>query len=72
MKETGAMRAANHAARMAKVNATIGIDLDEATPQQVAKRAQEFCREMADCYEADTLEHGAFMAVAAAIEKIKA
>lgn len=71
MKETQAMKDANHEARMAKVNATLGIDLDAATPKQAAKRAQEYCREMADCYERGTLERDAFMALAAAIQKIK-
>ena len=53
---------------MEKINATLGIDLNAATPARVAKRAIEFCIEMADCYEENTLERDAFEALAVAIQ----
>lgn len=53
---------------MEEISATLGIDLNTATPAQVAKRAYEFCLEMADCYEPGTLEYSAFEALATAIQ----
>lgn len=53
-----------------KISATLGIDLEKATPELVAKRAKEFAEEMADLYNPGTLERGAFDALAAAIEKM--
>ena len=52
---------------MEEINATLGIDMNAATPEQVAKRAYEFSLEMADCYEPGTLEYSAFEALATAI-----
>ena len=56
---------------MEEINAAIGIDLNKATPEQVAKRAYEYAIEMADCYEVGTLEYEAFMALATAIQMIR-
>ena len=53
---------------MEEISATIGIDINTATQEQVAKRAYEFCLEMADCYESNTLEYSAFTALSAAIQ----
>lgn len=53
---------------MEEISATLGIDINTATPEQVAKRAYEFSLEMADCYEADTLEYAAFSALATALQ----
>ena len=53
---------------MEEINATLGIDLNAATPEQVEKRAYEFALEMADCYEAGDLEYSAFSALATAIQ----
>lgn len=54
---------------MEEINAILGIDLEKATPEQAAKRANEVCDELAECYEEGTLEHIAFVALSAAIEK---
>ena len=53
---------------MEEISATLGIDLNTATPEKVAKRAYEFALEMADCYEVDSLEYSAFSALATAIQ----
>lgn len=53
---------------MEKINATLGIDLNVATPEKVGKRAIEYCVEMSDCYEENTLERDAFEALAVAIQ----
>lgn len=56
---------------MEEISATIGIDMSNATPEQVAKRAYEFALEMADCYELGTLEYSAFEALASAIQMMR-
>ena len=56
---------------MEEINAILGIDLEKATPDQAAKRAFEVCEELADCYEVGTLENSAFVALAAAINKVR-
>ena len=56
---------------MEEVSATIGIDMNNATPEQVAKRASEFCLEMAECYEEHTLERSAFEALAVALNMMR-
>lgn len=56
---------------MEEINATLGIDLNTATPEQVGKRAYEFALEMADCYEDSTLERSAFEALAVAVNMIR-
>ena len=56
---------------MEEINAILGIDLEKATPEQAAKRAFEVCEEMADCYEVGTLENSAFVALAAAVNKVR-
>ena len=56
---------------MEEISATIGIDMNTATPDQVAKRAYEFALEMADCYEDGSLESHAFMALSTAIQMIR-
>lgn len=55
---------------MEEISATLGIDMNTATPEKVAKRAIEFCVEMADCYEEKTLEREAFEALAVAIQMV--
>lgn len=52
---------------MEELNAVLGIDIAAATHDQLAKRVFEFCGEMADCYEADSLEANAFQAVQLAL-----
>ena len=52
---------------MEEISATLGIDLNTATPEQVAKRAYEFALEMVDCYEVNDLEYAAFSALATAM-----
>lgn len=54
---------------MEEINAILGIDLEKATPEQAMKRANEVCDELSECYEKGTLEHLAFVALSAAIEK---
>lgn len=56
---------------MEEISATLGIDMNTATPEQVAKRAHEFAVEMADCYEVGTLEYSAFEALAVAIDMMR-
>jgi hypothetical protein len=56
---------------MEEISATIGIDMNTATPEEVAKRAYEFALEMADCYEPGTLEYSAFEALAIAIQMVR-
>ena len=56
---------------MEEISATLGIDMNTATPEQVAKRAYEFTLEMADCYEDGTLEYSAFMALSTAIQMMR-
>lgn len=53
-----------------EISATLGIDLDASSPEKVAKRAIEYCLEMADCYEEKTLEREAFEALAVAIQMV--
>lgn len=53
---------------MEEISATIGIDLNTATPEQAARRGYEFCLEMADCYEPGTLEYSAFEALATVLQ----
>lgn len=71
MKETNAMKKARKQDALSEINATLGIDLDNATPEQVVKRASEFCTEMADCYEAGTLERSSFEALHVAIDMMR-
>ena len=56
---------------MEEISATLGIDVNAATPEQVAKRAYEFSLEMADCYEVGDLEYSAFMALATALQMMR-
>ena len=56
---------------MEEISATLGIDINNASPEQVAKRAYEFALEMADCYEAGTLEYSAFEALAISIQMMR-
>lgn len=56
---------------MEEISATLGIDMEKATPEQVAKRAYEFALEMADCYETGTLEYSAFTALSVAIQMMR-
>lgn len=56
---------------MEEINATLGIDLNTATPEKVAERAYEFALEMADCYEPTDLEYSAFEALAVCIQMIR-
>ena len=56
---------------MEEINATLGIDLEKATPEQVAKRAYEVAIEYADCYEVGTFEYNAFSALATAIQMMR-
>ena len=48
---------------MEEINAVLGIDTNAVTKDILIVRAVEFCGEMADCYEPDTLEHTAFVAL---------
>lgn len=56
---------------MEEISATLGIDINTATPEQVAKRAYEFSLEMADCYEVGTLEYAAFSALSTALQMMR-
>lgn len=56
---------------MDEISATLGIDIETATPEQVGKRAYEFCLEMADCYEESELERSVFEALSVAINMIR-
>lgn len=56
---------------MEEISATLGIDINTATPEKVAKRAYEFSLEMADCYEIGTLEYSAFQALATALQMMR-
>lgn len=56
---------------MEEISATLGIDMNTATPEKVAKRAYEFALEMADCYEVDSLEYSAFTALATALQMMR-
>lgn len=56
---------------MEEISATLGIDINTATPEQVAKRAYEFALEMADCYEVSDLEYSAFMALSVVIQSMR-
>ena len=56
---------------MEEISATIGIDMNTATPEQVAKRTYEFALEMADCYNPGTIEYSAFEAIAVAVNLIR-
>lgn len=54
-----------------EISATLGIDLNAASPEQVAKRGYEFALEMADCYEVEDLEYSAFSALATVIQMMR-
>ena len=54
-----------------EISATLGIDINTASPEQVAKRAYEFALEMADCYEVEDMEYSAFSALATAIQMMR-
>ena len=56
---------------MEEINAILGIDLEKATPEQAAKRANEVCDELSECYEEGTLENIAFTALSAAFRKVR-
>ena len=56
---------------MEEISATLGIDMEHATPEQVAKRAYEFSLDMTECYETDTIEYSAFMALNVAINMMR-
>lgn len=56
---------------MEEISATIGIDMNTATPEQAAKRAAEYCLEMADCYPDDPLVRDAFAALHVVINMIR-
>lgn len=56
---------------MEEISATLGIDLNTASPEQVAKWAYEFAIEMSDCYDEGSLEYSAFTALATAIQMIR-
>lgn len=56
---------------MEEISAILGIDIDAATPEQVAKRAYEFSLEMADCYEVTDFAYEAFMALSVAINMMR-
>ena len=56
---------------MEEISATLGIDINTATPEQVAKRAYEFSLEMADCYEVGNFEYLAFQALATALQMVR-
>lgn len=56
---------------MEEISATLGIDMNTATPEQVAKRAYEVCLEQADCYEVGTEEYTVFMSLATAIQMMR-
>lgn len=56
---------------MEEISATLGIDLNTASPEKVGKRAYEFAIEMADCYSEGTLEYSAFMALATALQMVR-
>lgn len=56
---------------MEEINATLGIDLNTATPEQAAKRGYEFALEMADCYEPGDLEYSAFEALATVFQMVR-
>lgn len=56
---------------MEEISATLGIDMNTATPEKVAQRAYEFALEMADCYDPGTLEYSAFEALATSIQMIR-
>lgn len=56
---------------MEEISATIGIDMNTATPEQVAKRAAAFCLEMVDCYPDDPLARDAFEALHVAINMMR-
>lgn len=53
--------------RTEEINATIGIDIESASNEQIIKRSIEFCAEMADCYEANSLEASAFYSLRSAL-----
>ena len=71
MKETKAMKEARKQGALDEINAILGIDLDNATPGQVGKRAAEFCIEMADAYGDDALARSAFDALHVAIDMMR-
>ena len=56
---------------MEELSATLGIDLNTASPEQVAKRAYDFAIEMADCYDESDMEYSAFAALATAIQMMR-
>lgn len=56
---------------MEEISAILGIDMDTATPERMAKRAYEVCLEYADCYEDDSEEYSVFMALATAIQMMR-
>lgn len=50
-----------------ELNAAIGIDIETATKEQLAKRVFEYCGEMAECYVEGCLENIAFQAIQLAV-----
>ena len=53
--------------RPEEINATIGIDIESASKDQLLKRSIDFCAEMAECYEANSLEASAFYSLRSAL-----
>ena len=56
---------------MEEINAILGIDLDAATPEQIAKRAYEFAIERADCYDEGDFAYEGFMALSVVINMMR-
>ena len=53
-----------------EISATIGIDVETASNERLAKRVFDFCGEMAECYPEDALEYSAFQALQVAMLKL--
>lgn len=56
---------------MEEISAILGINMDTATPEQIAKRGYEFALERADCYEEGDFEYEGFMALSVVINMIR-
>lgn len=50
-----------------EMSAALGIDLETATNEQLAKRIFDFSGEMAECYDEGSLENVAFQAIQMAV-----
>lgn len=53
-----------------EINAMFGVETNTESRSRLIVRAIEFCTEMADCYEHDTLEHTAFFSLRYALYRI--